>query len=369
MSACLGTGSIGLLILGAQPVLLGPLVLEHRINDSGVGALVTIEIIAIAAGSIAGPKLLRALSPRVVALACALLLAVTNALIVKRHGLGWLLPLRAVAGFAGGLLVSIAMVAIAHSAKPERMSGIFLAVQTLLQLVVAACIPSLLWNGSRADAGFVVLAGAAIPTLLLAPALPAQLRPADSTKSKAGISLQALVALITAGMFLGAIVAVWGYLGVWLGQHGHAPSVEATAVSITLLFQVLGALAAVKWSDSLPDRGVIAGAAVAEALIAIGMLSASGQPLVIYIASAAFGFIWLFTLPSFTGLLIEIDPARRAVLYVVAAQLTGAAALPTLAAMLVTDGNVENAFVLAIATFIVMSALSLAERVLRKPSY
>lgn len=352
LAASLLAGSIGLLVLGVQPVLLGSLVMEQRIDERGVGNLVTVEIIAIALGSLAGVRILRHLSPRLVAITAGLGLAAVNVLAIARGGLLILASARAVAGFAGGLLVAIAMIAIARSLRPERQSGLFLALQTLMQLVLAAWMPNLELQGSRADAGFMILAASGLLPALLATVLPSRLSPTTQALDAHKVSLPCFVALAAAGAFLGGIVTVWGYLGVWLGQHGHSPSTEATTVSIALAFQILGALLASRVSDRLNNRAVIVVASVAQCAIIGGLLIApSSAQLVIY-AGAAFGFIWLFTLPSFTGLLIELDPARRAVLYVVASQLAGAAALPSLAGLFVHEGNVDRAFVVGATTLL-----------------
>jgi DHA1 family inner membrane transport protein len=71
----------------------------------------------------------------------------------------------------------------------------------------------------------------------------------------------------------------------------------------------------------------------------------------------AFGFLWLFAMPLQTRLMIDVDPTRRAVLHLAAAQLSGSAAGPALAGMFVTTGRVDGALwtgvvVLAIATLL-----------------
>jgi hypothetical protein len=92
-------------------------------------------------------------------------------------------------------------------------------------------------------------------------------------------------------------------------------------------------------------------AAIGEAGLVAILLWGSRSPTVVYAVSAAFGFLWLFALPSFTGLLIEVDPARRAVLYIAAAQLAGSAALPSVAALFVTPSDIGGAFRFGLAAF------------------
>jgi predicted MFS family arabinose efflux permease len=57
-------------------------------------------------------------------------------------------------------------------------------------------------------------------------------------------------------------------------------------------------------------------------------------------------------------LLIEVDPTRRAVLHLAAAQLTGSAAGPTLAGLFVTTGRVDGALWTGAAAMTVATLLT-----------
>lgn len=351
MAACLAIGSIALLVLGVQPVLLGPLVVEGRIGESGVGHLVTVELLAIALGSLLGARLLRGTSARVIAAVGGVLLALANAGMTLHAGAGLLIVLRGAAGLAEGLLLALPMVAIARAAHPERASAYFLVAQTLFQLIVAAVMPSLSLAGSRADAGFLVLAAAGLAAVPLALAAPPWLRPSAPDPVSGAVTWRSGAALLGAGTYLGAIVAVWSYFGLWLTRHGHPPALEGTAVALSLAAQVAGAAVASRVSGRLPSGLTIIVCAAGEALLVAMLLAGGGSPAVVHAFSIAFGFLWLFALPSFTGLLIELDPRRRAALYLAAAQMSGSALLPSLAGPWIERVGVDGASWFGIAAF------------------
>lgn len=352
MAVCLAIGSIGLLVLGVQPVLLGPLVVEGRIAESGVGQLVTAELLAIALGSLVGTRVLRRQSPRSVAVVGGLLLAIANAAMTIHGGAALLLELRGVAGLAEGLLLALPVVAIARAHRPERTSAYFLVAQTLLQLIVAAIMPNLVYSGSRADAGFLVLTGAGLTAVLLAVGAPVWLRPAAPDANGGAITPRSAGVLFAAGAYLGGIVVVWSYFGLWLTLHGHPPAMEGRAVALSLGSQVVGALIASRVSDRLSSGYVIVACAAGEAALVAVLLAWGGSAMVVYSVSAAFGLLWLFALPSFTGLLIEIDPRRRAALYLAAAQLIGSALLPLIAGPWIDRIGVNGASWIGIAAFL-----------------
>ena len=314
-ATCLLIGAIALLILGIQPVLLAPLVLEGRISEADVGYLVTAEMITIAVGTLIGVPLLRKAPARAVGFISGILLVAVNAGLIGRIGLAPLLALRSIAGLLEGMLVSLTLVAIARSERPERLAAIFLAGQTFIQLVAAAFLPGLVFAGSRADAALATLATAGAVTVILVAGLPRWLRPSESVGKGGAITLASGMALLSTGFYMGAIVVVWIFFGVWLERHGHPPALEATAVSICLGAQIFGALVAARISDRLPDAATITFFAVGEFLLVGFMLRQSGSGDLITLAVAAFGFLWLFALPSFAGMLIAIDPERRAVLF------------------------------------------------------
>ncbi len=362
MTACLAVGSIALLVLGVQPVLLGPLVAEGRIGDSGVGHLVTVELVAMALGSLLGTRLLRQFPVRPVATVGAIVLLLANAAMIMRGGPGLLLGLRGVAGLAEGLLLGLPVIAIARSQKPERLAALFLVGQTAFQLIVAAIMPNLIFAGSRADAGFLILAAAAAMVIPLTILTPTQLRPAAPDPTAGALTVRSAAGLLGSAAYLGGIVVVWSYFGLWIARQGHPPAMEGVAVALSLASQVCGALVAAKLGDRLRNRLVIAGAAAGEGVLVLALLAFGHSSAAVYAFSIGFGFLWLFALPSFTGLLIEIDPRRRAALYLSAAQLGGSALLPSLAGPIVETIGVDGASWFGIASFSVTILLMVVAR-------
>lgn len=117
-------GSCALLVLGVQPVLLGAMVQEGRIAEAQVGNLVTIEMLAMVLGSLAGIGLLRKTGARVVIGVAGLILAAVNLMMTGQSGMAILAPVRAVAGLSEGVLVASALVAISRVTRVERASAI-----------------------------------------------------------------------------------------------------------------------------------------------------------------------------------------------------------------------------------------------------
>lgn len=353
-------GSCALLVLGVHPVLLGALVQEGRLADAQVGNLVTIEMLAIVPGSLAGIGLLRRVGARIVAAGAGIAMAAINLLLIGQAGMATLAAARAAAGFSEGILVAIALVAISRVARVERASALFLAVQTLMQALVAAALPAVVIADSRVDAALAALAGAGAIAAAAALLLPSAIRPTEPDGERGALTPASLTALTCAGLFLGAIVSVWGYFGLWLIHYGYPPTFEGTAVSLCLVAQVVGALTAAHFGERLPNRRTIIACAIAGAGLVAAFYLARGSAGAIIAVSIAFGFVWLFSLPFFAGWLIEIDPGRRAVLYLTAFQLGGAALLPSLAGIAVGAWSIDAALAFAGASFLLLALAALA---------
>lgn len=355
-------GSCALLVLGVQPVLLGAMVQEGRIGVAQVGNLVTIEMLAMVIGSLAGIGLLRKMGARVVIGVAGLVLAGVDIAMTGQSGMAILSPLRAAAGLNEGVLVASALVAISRAVRVERASAIFLAAQTLLQAVVAATLPSVSIVHSRTDITLLALAAAGAVAAVAALTLPQHLRPAAPDSTHGALTPTSLTALLGAGLFLGAIVSVWSYFGLWLIHYGYPPTFEGRAVSLCLASQVVGALVAARFGERLPNRQTIAACALAGALLVALFYLGRGSAEAIIAASMAFGFVWLFTLPFFAGWLIEIDPGRRAVLYLTAFQLGGTALLPSLAGIAVGSYSVDAAMIFSGTIFLMLAVAPLATK-------
>lgn len=365
VASTLWLGSLGLLILGIQPVVLEPLVRFGRISEASLGTTATVEILAIALGSVLGAGLLRHMSARVVALASLLPFVAANLAMHWLAGLTPLLAARALSGLSGGMLVGLAVVAIARGQRPERLSAAFLVMQTVAQLCLAAVIPNLAQHVLPADVGFAALAALGVASVSFVALLPKRLQPPRPRLNEhAAAGAGAWMALAGCSAYLVAIVAVWAYFGVWEHQIGIAEQAIGTMTALSLAAQVVGAAAAGWLGSMLPVRPVLLLVGVAQAAVVLGLLHWTAPAAQVGLA-IAFGFLWLFALPLQTRLLIDADPARRIVLHLAAAQLGGSAVGPTLAGFFVTTGRVDGALWTGIVVFVVAALMSGLGRRLR----
>jgi MFS family permease len=341
-------GIIGILIPGVQPIVLAALAAEHHITLTQMGHAATAELLAMGLGAALAGALLPPRRLIFIGVISSLVMALFN----------WFTPfvtgeavtaLRAVTGLTGGILIWITSCLIARSAMPDRWAAIYLAVQTLTQLLIGALMSSWaepLW-GARGD--FSLLALASVAAAIVAFALPNSfvLLPRAAGASAGGVPpARGMAALVVAFLLMMFIVSIWVYYDPIAHEAGLSAKVSENAVLLSLGFQVLGGTTAavlagrLRWYPTL-----IACAAVDLAMV--WLLGTHPSALLFYIDAAIFGFIWLFILPFQVPMLIEADPSRRAAVLNSGIGLLGGSIGPSVVAEIISPENTSGALWLA----------------------
>ncbi len=341
-AAALFVGSVGLLILGLQPVLLGALYSEGRMTFDELALAATLEMIAIAAGSavMALAFAPRGLRPKA---ACLLLvLAALSHITAIAGSPAMIVGIRTLAGVAEGGLVAIATELIARSTRPERMGGIFLTIQTMVQCLLAMLLSLLVVPAYGSAGGFQTLTVVCIVALAAVPLLPQHYEEIPAAgKADAGIAgptaLLALAIIFTFYLFIGAIWAFLEPLGLASGVSSQTVGLITAAA---LAVQVGGAFAATLIERRLEYRTAIT-LSTAGGLVAAGLFAALPGVALFWLAALVTGFVWLFVVPYQIRLTIVADPSRRTALLVPAAQLLGAALGPAGASLLISGDDVR----------------------------
>jgi len=331
-------GVIGVLIPGLQPQLLGALAAEGRLSVPALGMLATVELLAM--GMAAGGAGFILPVTRLKAITAAVLLATAAAdLATPFCGGPGLFAMRIVAGLAEGVLIWIAIGFIIRTDRPERWSGIYLAIQTLAQFSLASAIG---YAAAGSAGGFTALGIVTLGGLPALFRLPAGYPPLTAGDDMGGPPpARGLIALGGVVLYLAFIVAVWVYVEPLGLKRGISPEAIHFVAPLSLGMQVVGAGAATLLAGYLPARITV----VAVGLVNLGLLAIMGAPPsagAFVAAAGAFGFFWLFILPFQIPIVIDADPSRRSALLIGGAQLTGSSLGPLLAALLVGDGDVAH---------------------------
>jgi DHA1 family inner membrane transport protein len=343
MGMGLAAGSMGLMMLGLQPLVLGALATEHRLTEDQIGLAATAEWLALGLTTGLLASLLTPARLKSINAAACLVLAGANIGGMYASGLGFVAS-RFCAGMAGGVLVWIAIALITRAARPDRFSGIFLVGQTLAQAGLAAILPATLMLRYGANGGLASLAALGVLCIGLSAWLPSRLAALPAPAEGHGaLPLPGLVGLAAVFFTMAGVVGFWIF-AEQLGTGAHiGATITGYAVAGALAAQVAGGSAATWLSGKLPTVPTLALAGAVNIGVALA-LSGGAFPAAVYVtAIVLFGFMWLFAMPFQTRLLIDADPSRRAAMLLSAAQLLGSSAGPIVTSQFATSTSLAGA--------------------------
>lgn len=339
LAAALWIGSVGLLILGLQPVLLGALYSEGHVTGDELALVATAEMIAIAIGSAIVAMLLPARNMRWKSAALLVLLALANFWTAYAMSSNALIGARTLAGLAEGGLVAVATELIARSRRAERIGGYFVTLQTLAQCALALLLALYAVPAAGAAGGFVALGVVCLLSLVVAWIVPDDYADLPKDEHFANVlTLPAITALLSIFCYFMFFGAVWAFLEPLGAEFGIDGRTVGLMVSTSLAAQVMGAMTATVFEARIDYRFAIT---VIGAIATISsVLLASGPGLSVFWSVAlVMGFILLFIVPYQIRLAITADETRNAVLLVPAAQLFGLAIGPVAASLLIDGQN------------------------------
>ena len=369
LAAIVLVGTIGILIPGVQPIVLGALLTQQRISLSQLGTTASVELLSMGLAAALGAALLPSRRLRVIGIAASLALAVGNYLTPLATAES-ITALRGLTGAAGGVLIGVTACMIARSAAPERWAGIYLSVQTLAQFVLAAVMTAWIDPSGAVPGDFGMLAIAGLVGAGASLALPRAFQVLPTSPGKGGFAMpppRGLVALACVFLVLMFIVSIWVYYDPIARQAGLSSHISDTAVYVSLAFQVLGGTFATLSAGRLrwfPVFVVCAG-------VDLGMIALLGTHLsapIFLIDAAVFGFIWLFILPYLVPMIIEADPTRRSAVFASGVGLLGSSAGPTLAGLIISPDDTRGALWFGAACLLCSLAIAAGLRFLRPRS-
>ena len=359
-------GLVGVLFPGVGPLLLGGMEAAGRLTAAQLGQAGMAELVAMGIGAAVVGPLFGERRLRLAAVTCGLLLAALDLVTTRMSG-EVLILVRALAGLPAGAMIWLITGMIVRAPRPERWAGLYLTIQTLLQLGVVSAIGAFVLGAFGPDGGFLVLAVLTVSAAIAGLAAPRAYAPlVQAEDNPKGLpSPRGWIALAAVFCFQAFILAVWIYAEPLSRQAGHPVTVASAAFAVSLAAQVAGGAAATALAGRLSWFWSLT-ISVTLAVGALFVMASLPSATVFLAASAVFGFVWLFASPFLTPLAIEADPSRRAALLGPGASLLGCGAGPLLASFVVSGIDVRPAVWLGVALAVV-SLVIIAGLHLTKP--
>lgn len=369
LAAALALGSVAVLMVGLQPLLLGELLAENRLSLEGVGLVAMGEIVALGLGVILGDLLRSVINLRFLTIVAALSAAGLDWVTASTTGDIELMVVRALAGLGEGLLLWGAVSLIVRGPAPDRVSGVFMVVQTLAQGIIAAILAFWVLPRQSVAGGFIFLALISASAVLLVRWQPSRLASLADTEQASGFTWEVRHGLLMALVFmqLSAIGALWAYLEP-LGKYAGLDAQSAQLlVSGTLFMQVLGGCLGILLVRRVSDYKMLGIAAILLGGMAMAMDLPAGQSSTVFLMLCGFfGLVYLILTPFQVRIALQLDPSGRVAALVPGMQLLGCAFGPLVASQWVVDDYVQP--VVIVSTIFSLMALVLLGLLRRWPA-
>ena len=359
IASALTIGTIALLVIGVQPILLGAMVEARNATLSGVGVIAMCEIVALGLGIVVCDALMSLSRLRFVGIAAALFVAALDVASTFVTGDARLAAVRSAAGLGEGVLLWVTTCIIVRTQVPDRIAGIFLVTQALAQAALAAIFASLVIPRAGWHGGFVMLAAVSLLPCIAVAWLPARVAPlAEQTLDKFRWSVTAALPLAIALLQLAAIGAIWAYLEPLGKRAGFGAQAAQTLTAGVQLMQVLGGTTASVSVRLLGTVRTLVVGALALAAIPFAMHGLPpGATLRFALLCAAFGFVWMFLMPFHVSLAFHADPTGRVAMLIPAMQLLGSALGPLVSSFVVTGDDAASVLIVSLSFALAAVAL------------
>lgn len=343
-------GGIGLTSLGLQPELLSA---AHALRLAP-WMIAWAPVVEIASMALACLGLLHAMAGRWQrpVLAAGIAMMIAGNLLSPLASQSLFLPARALSGLGGGIMTTLAVIAILGSPRPVRSSGLFVVLTALPQL---ACWALLLRLDDRNNV-FALLGGAALvagAVMILLPRARRIALPAPGLPGSGALSCLLLIALLNL-----AGNGCWTYLG----EFDHAAGVPDADLTTSLFGAMIAQIAAsllLAWRGPGEHLRLWLAGAIATQALALGWLLEAHSPMALQVGGILFGFAWQAALPLATGLYLDADRAHKGALLILPVSLASMAAGP---ALMELSGTTAGFALCALALVIAVPALVLARR-------
>lgn len=329
----------GMLDMVALPVWVGTLVSRYRFDPQQAGLLVTLFLGGVVLASLLLAPRFNRLPGRRVATLCFLASALGFGAAATTASFAMLALVHALCGVATGASLSVTHGTIALSARPHRLFALVntaLGVAAVFYLGITPQIVARAGGPALFVAFGAVMALAALVSLLAFPSAAAAPPQASAARPAVPARIGRPVWFGIAGVALMAVVQAMTFSFVERVGHDRAFGAEAVAgVLIALgLVNLLPAPLAALLERRVPARGVLLGAPMAQAALAMTVMNATaffayGAAASVIVAVAVFSHTFAF------GLLARLEPTGRALSATPAMLMTGAAVGPVLGGTLV----------------------------------
>jgi predicted MFS family arabinose efflux permease len=341
----------GLFYVNIMPAIVSGLIESLNFSRADAGLVASLNIYGAAVGAFVAVFLVTRVPwrPAAAGLLCALMALDALSIIVTTPEI--MLPLRALHGGVGGLLVGISFAVIARVSQVHKTFGYLLFVQFGLGGFGVMLLPPLAPMYGTAALFLALIAFSAVSLVMLSFLGDYPIQKPDPSKAVAPIQSKPLAsALAAVFLFQAANMGLYAYI-IDLGQQaGLDIKFISPTLGISAWIGLLGSGLVILFSTRF-GRTLPLVVAIGMTTLATFALHFSQMAAIFWLANVLVGVTWAFSIAYLLGICAEFDKAGKMAALGGFASKTGLASGPFVAAMILTDegyGQLINIAVVAL---------------------
>lgn len=324
-----------------MPMIVGGVVDGYGFSEQQAGVLASLEGMGLVIASIVATAWIRKLSWVKTLFFSLLLTALLNLISANITEFMPLVIIRFLAGFMGGTVFAVAVVALGDNRQPDRAFGIAQVMQGAMMFAAFAVAPALI-QALNVSGVFYMLAAACVLMMLSLFRFPDRGVDHDEltrhVKSAKGHMLLIWLGLFASLVFFINIFGFWAFIER-IGQAAQLPAgTIGLALGVSQIAAIGGAMAAALASDRFgrikPLLVVLAGQCWV-----LWVLVGQFGTISFFIGASIFQALFMLGVSYQMGAIAKIDIKGRYLVLMTAAQGLGAAFGPSLAAALIRAGD------------------------------
>lgn len=330
----------GIFYVNIMPALVSGLISGLGFTQREAGFVGSANLYGAAFGALTIVLLVTRVPWRKASIALLAALVALDALSMAVHAPWVMIPLRAVHGFLGGMLVGVAFAVIARTKSPDRVFGVLLFVQFGLGGLGVMTLPRLV-PVFGTSVLFMTLIAFSLVTLAMLPFLgsypPRQTAQAGAVATTASTP-RFVLALLAIFLFQASNMGLFAYIIELGSAAGLSKDFISTSVGAATWVGVAGCLLVIALATRF-GRTLPLAIGLAATLVGIWVLHDAGDKLVFVLANCVTGITWSLVMPYLLGLTASFDRSGRAAALGGFASKMGLASGPLLGALILRGDN------------------------------
>lgn len=334
--------SAGLFYVNIMPALVDGLIHGAGFSNREAGMIGSSNVYGAALGALTAVFLVKRINWRAAAYGLLVGLICMDLVSMTLHSFEYLLVVRFLHGFIGGVLVGIGFSIISRTREADRTFGYLLLVQVGVGGIGLMLLPPLvpILGTWVLFAALIMFSAATLAMVPFLDSYPAGAEPKRAVRTADGRLRRGplLLCLLATFLFQGGNMAVYAY-AIGIGKAaGLGTGITSSALAVADWIAIAGS-ALVIFLSTRYGRTVPLAIAILVTAAATWALHFSGIAAVYVVANCVVGMTWAFGIPYLLGMCSEFDATGQMAALGGFASKMGLASGPMLAALVVGASN------------------------------